>query len=316
MVLPKLLFLTKSRLAIVAIIVAWIIWGSTAVAAKLALVSIPVFSLIFYRLLIASLLILPYLLKEIRKQGLTFSDFKKIALAGFFGITLNIGFGFLGFEKTNAIDATLIFSVLPLIEIMAAGIFLKEKVTRNEVLGILLGFLGTGVIIVKPLFEDSGNMNERLLGNLFIIFSSLSWVVYTIYSKKIFIRFSPFILTSSAFIVGMFSFFPLALIENITRENWIKNITPTSFLSFLYLAIFSSIIAYFIYEWGLKYSQVSKIGIFSNVQIVASTILVVLVLGEKITPPLLFGALFITAGIVYSSLSGSPAHHRPHKHKI
>lgn len=314
MKLPKIGFLTKSRLAIIAIIVAWIIWGSTAVAAKLALTQIPVFTLIFYRLLLASLIVFPYLFPKLKE--LTFKDFLKISFAGFFGITLNIGFAFLGFQKTNATDATLIFSVLPLFELIAAGLFLRERITRNELIGIFLAFLGTGLIFVKPLLEEASDLNERLLGNFFIIISSLAWVVYTIYSKKIFTRFSPMLLTSASFLVGLFSFFPLMLWENILYPNWVANLGLNATLSFLYLAIFSSTLAYLIYEWGLKYSQVSKIGIFSNIQIIAATVLAVLVLGEKITPIFLFGAAFVIAGIFYSSLSGSPVHHHPHKHKV
>lgn len=320
MTLPRLSFLTKPRLAIIAIIISWIIWGSASVAIKVGLEEFPLYSLIFYRFLIASLLVLPFLIPRLTQLHLTWNDFKKIFVAGSLGTTLSILFAFLGLQRTGAIEATLVFSIIPILGLIGGYFFLREKITAHEVVGILLGLVGTFVVFLKPIIETGELFSESLLGNFYNFLAALSWVVFTIYSKELFTRFSPFTLSSLSFIVGVITFFPLMIWDNFLYPDWTKTISPNALASLLFLAVFSSLAAFLLYEWGVKNSQVGKIGVLSNIQLLSATILAILILGESLTIYLILGASLITLGVVYANLKDSPStlrtHHPHHKHKI
>ena len=108
---------------ILALIIANIIWGAASPIFKFALQNIPPFTLAFIRFFFAGLIFLPIALNK--WQHLTLKQWLEIILVGFFGITINISFFFLGLEKTESINIPVIASSGPVFIYLLSIIFLK-----------------------------------------------------------------------------------------------------------------------------------------------------------------------------------------------
>lgn len=236
------------NLALFFLFVTAIIWGITLPLMKVNLLTIPPLTLAFLRFSLAATIALSF--DGFRKLKL--KDFFHIGIFSFFGISLHIGFLVVGLEITNAIDATLILTLSPIITSIFAAFFLRERIGPLHSLGILLTFLGVSSYLVLPeLFSQ--NLNSfNLIGDLLILGSVLSAVIFTLGSKKLFNLYPPKAVSSVSFLVGALSFLPFAFSEYLFNPIWINNISWFNIFSILFLGIFSSYLAYNALEWGLS----------------------------------------------------------------
>lgn len=307
---------SKQNLALLAIVLCWTLWGTSNAAIKIALLSIPVFSLLFFRLLLSLLIISPKFLKEVWSRDLKTQDLRNLLTIGIMGTTLSLGFLFLGLHYTTSIQATLIFSLVPLFEIISGSSFLKEKITHHEVIGVITALLGTIIVFVGPLLTQGNLDGSAVFGNLLVLLSALWWVSFTLYSKKKSEKYPPVLLTGFAFASGALTSFPLMLYESFLYPDWFKQVTTGSLLSLVYLALFCSVTAFFLYEWSLKKITVSRIGVYANIQILVSLIIGATVLEEDLSPVIILGVALIILGVIYSSLNDHPSHRTQHKYKV
>lgn len=290
---------SKRITAYILLIITAIIWGIAGPVIKHTLQFIPPFTFLFWRFLLVAIILLPFLIWRAKKEKETLKSLLPIIPIGFLGIPLDLAFVFLGFERTTALDGTILSALAPIFIVLAGVLFLKEKVTRLETLGLMVAIAGSVVMISQPLLEGSAFAQKNLLGNLLIILSDIIWTAYIIASKKEFKKHSPFVITAVSFLTGLVTIFPLALLEGggqITHYELLMTNLPALF-GVLYMVIFSSIIGYFAFEQGLKLIEASEASIFAYLQPIFAAPAAIVWLGEKVTPPFLLGAGIIAVGV-------------------
>lgn len=289
----------KRLLAYILLTLTSIIWGIAGPVIKHTLQFIPPFTFLFWRFLLASIIFLPFLIWRVKKEKETLKSLLPVIPIGFLGIPLCLTFVFLGFERTSALDGTILSALAPIFIVLAGVFFLKEKVTRLETFGLMVAIAGSVVMISQPLLEGSAFAQKNLLGNLLILLSDIIWTAYIIASKKEFKKHSPFVITAVSFITGLVVIFPFALVENhLQVPHFQLPITNYSALGgLLYMVIFSSIIGYLAFELGLKLIEASEASLFAYLQPIFAAPAAILWLGEKITPPFLLGAGIIALGV-------------------
>ena len=135
---------------VLALIITNIIWGAASPIFKFALQNIPPFTLAFIRFFFAGLIFVPFVINK--WQPLTVRQWIEIILVGFFGVTINISFFFLGLAKTESINAPIIASSGPIFIYLLSVQFLKEKPKLKVFTGMLVGLLGVLIIILSPIF--------------------------------------------------------------------------------------------------------------------------------------------------------------------
>jgi len=284
------------------------IWGIAGPVIKATLSFIPPFTFLFWRFLLASIIFLPFFIWLARKEKETLKTLLPIVPIGFLGIPLCLVFVFLGFERTSALDGTILSALAPIFIVLAGVFFLKEKVSKLEALGLAVAIAGSVVMVSQPLLEGGGFAQRNLTGNILIIVSDIVWTAYVVLSKVEFKKHSPFIITAVSFFTGLIAIFPVALIEQLAIIDWQKSVylptqslfyfNPAGFWGLLYMVILSSVVAYFAFELGLKLIEASEATLFAYLQPIFAAPVAVFWLGEKITPPFLLGAGIIAIGVV------------------
>ncbi len=283
---------------VLALIITNTIWGAASPVFKLALENIPPFTLAFIRFYFAGLLFVYFAL--LHWQKLTKKQFFLICAGGFFSITVNIGFFFLGLGKTESINAPIIASSQPIFVYLLSLIFLREKPHRRVFYGILTSFIGVLVIILYPLFQNGGissSMKEgELVGNLFLVIATFGMVIETLLFKKVLKTVNYYQVTFISFLFGAFTFFPLMHNE---LQSWsFSMIDYRGWLGIVFGVVFSSAIAYFLYNYGLSKMDGQKVGIFSYIDPVVAVILAIPLVGEYPTPHFFAGAVLVFTGIL------------------
>lgn len=135
------------KLAIIAVLLAAITGGGNPVFVKIALQEIPVFTFNFLRFFISLLLILPLFLRE--KPKITKDVYKLIPLSLL--PVMNITLFAFGVRLTTATTGQMIYGAVPIVAGVLSYLFLSEKVGLNKIVGILLGFIGTMIIVLLPI---------------------------------------------------------------------------------------------------------------------------------------------------------------------
>src|SRR3989344_1841224 len=249
------------------LILSSLIWGATAPIMKLTLVQIPIFSLIFLRMGIASILLLPFVYKNLKIEK---TDFKLLFAAAFSGVSLNLVFFFLGLKLTQAINAAVLVAAAPIFTLFAANLYLKEKLSSRLFFAAAISTIGVLIIIGTPIVKLDFKSS---IGNIFLILSSVAWVGHEIFAKKLLKKYQASTITFYTTLVGGFIFTPLVLTEFINKPSWFLNLNVTSLVGLLYGILFASFIAYWAWQKGLSLIPAGQASFFFYLEPISGAIL-------------------------------------------
>lgn len=290
----------NQKIAYICLFGSTLIWGATVPLMKYTLEYIPVFVLAFVRFFGAAILLFPFVYKDLR---IKISDIPLFILAGLFGISFHIAAFFYGLTYTFAVNASILAASAPLFTIVLAGILLHEKISRRMIVGASIGLLGILIITVQ---NFQGGFAISPIGDLLIIVSALSFVLFEIISKKLDTRYSPLVINFYSFLIGSFTFSPIALQYFLENPRLLFEIPSTAQLGLIYGVVFSSFAAYALWQKGLAGLDASKVGLFMYLDPLVATSIAVIVLGEQISPYFIGGAVCIFLGIL---VARSHIHH-------
>ena len=110
-------------------------------------------------------------------------------------------------------------------------------------------------------------------------------------------KYSPGLISSLSFFVALVVFMPLSLIE-ATTSGFSLYLSHSAVLGILYMALLSSIVAYSLCQWAMKYLEVQETATYSYLSIVFTIPAAFLLLGEVPTKIMLVGGAVIAAGVV------------------
>jgi len=224
-----------------------------------------------------------------------------LTITGLLGSSVNLGLLFLGVDKTSVLDATIIGNSGPIFVVLGGILFLKEKVTKKERLGIIITFVGTLAIVVEPLLSGGVFNTKSLIGNSLIILSNISWVFYIVISKKeLHHKVDTFLMTTYMFILGFFTTLPLALLQTKGLGNLMIIISTAPLKAQLcvwYMAVLSGSLAYYLYQEGQKKIEASEATLFGYLAPFFAAPLAIFWLKEKITLPFVIGAFIVFIGV-------------------
>lgn len=278
------------------------IWGIAGPVIKFTLKELPPFTFLTYRFFITSLVLVPLMIASKAKFPNNSKQNLILLVLSLLGTTVNLSFLFVGLKYTTVLDQTFISQTGPVLIILASFIFLKDKITKREKVGIAITFLGTTLIIIQPLIDNGFLALENLFGNILVFLANISWVTYVILSKKqLRENVSPFSIAVSNFFIGFITLLPLAVLENHGTSNFIVkliNVSIPTQLGVFYMALLSGALAYYLFQLGQKSIESSEAAVFSYLQPLFATPLAIFWLKEKITSGFLLGILIIILGIV------------------
>lgn len=285
--LPK----PSNRLIYPLIITGQLIAGGTFPIAKIAVNSIEPFTLALLRFGIASAAMMLIIVVTGRVKPIEKSDWWRFVLIGLLAVPLNQLLFLYGLKFTTAGRSALYYGATPIFVFLLAMYYLKEKVTLLKVLGIVASFAGVAIIL------RGGRLDEGVLfGDFLVILAVIAWAAYTVFGKVLLNKYGSLTVTAYALVIGTIAYLPVGLYSTI-RFNYAA-VPIEAWLSLLYIAIMTSVIAYSIWYWALARMEASKLAIFQNLQPVFAAILAVIMVGETFNLDFYLGGAMVIGGVL------------------
>ncbi|HCW7298473.1 TPA: DMT family transporter [Staphylococcus aureus] len=269
-----------------------ILWGSAFPMIKIALNDFSAESLSAFRLILATIILLPFvIIKKLPTPELR--DIPVIFILGFCGFVIYHTALNFGETLISAGISGILLSTTPIFSSALAYIFLKEHFSKWNWLSSLVAFIGISIISISK--DDYTTIN--VLGVFIILLASFSESLYFTFQKKYiekygFIAFTLYTIMAS-------SPFMLIFIPEIIND--IHGATFTSIVSVLYLAIFPTIIPYVLLAYIVKSVGVSDATMSLYLTPIVSLLLSYLLLDELPTTLAIIGGLITLLGVSLSN---------------
>ncbi|WP_224278403.1 EamA family transporter [Streptomyces sp. LS1784] len=300
-----------------ALLVVYIVWGSTYLAIRVAVETMPSFLSAAARFITAGLLLAGYLLVRQGPAGLkvTGRQLASSALVGVLLLTGGNGMVVLGETSVPSGLAALLVAAVPLWMVVLTA-FGGERPRAAELAGVLLGLVGLGVLSAPAI---SGSIEPA--GVILIIGATLLWATGSFVSKKI--PMPGNVLAASAYqmLAGGLGNLLVGLGRGEQHGLDLGTISGRSWLALAYLVLFGSLLAFTAYAWLLRSAPLTLVATYAYVNPVVAVLLGWLILAEPLTGPTLAGGAIVVAGVCLvvsvsrrpgrPSRAGSPA--RPTK---
>jgi drug/metabolite transporter (DMT)-like permease len=287
-----------------ALLLAMILWGSSFVAFKYAVMFFDPIVVVFGRMIVSALIFLLFLRVwrpvQVRKQDLGLMLFMALCEP-----CLYFWFEGKALTLTTASQAGMVAATLPVLVAVMSGLLLGECLTRKSWIGLLLAL--AGVCWVSVAGTASETAPNPLMGNALEFAAMLCATGYTISMKKLCAVYSPWFLTAVQSLVGTLFFFPLLFLPSTS----IPSAWPTGpTMAVLYLAVCINIGAYGLYNYGISKLPAWQASAFVNLIPVFSMILGWALLGEVMNASQLAGVCVVFCGVVLSQQWPSISIHR------
>ena len=278
----------KSIQAEIYLLIIVIIWGSTFALIKGVIDTIPPYTYLAYRFLLAALILVVIFWKRLKK--LNIMVLKKGSLIGIFlflGYTLQT----VGIKYTTATKAGFITGLSVVLVPIISHFFIKDKVSRNSVIGVVLAFTGLWFL------NYSGSFSFNL-GDFLVLLCAFSFAMHII-SVGLFSKKLDYVLLAITQITVVFV---LSLLMALIFERPAIHLSYSSYIwwSIVITGIFATALAFYMQNRFQRYSSATKTAIIFSGEPISAAMFAYLLLGEKVGLIAWAGGLLIIFGMIVS----------------
>jgi drug/metabolite transporter (DMT)-like permease len=230
------------------------------------------------------------------KSRLTAHDLWTFLYLGFLGVTVNQVCFTIGLRFTSVTHSAIIVGMGPIYALILAVLFRLESATLRKVLGMTVSLLG---VILLATARDSAQHSPTLLGDFITFIGSLGFAFYAVLGKRVASRYDALSMTTYNFLFGALFVLPIAIHRAIVLgPHWLDLPSP-AWAALLYMALFSSSLAYLLYFWLLRYLEVTQLAAYNYLLPVSASLLGILLLNERGSWPELLGGALALAGVYF-----------------
>lgn len=271
-----------------------VLWSASFIATKLAYETFAPIQLAAVRTLFA--VILFWFMRKItsNNEQIQKEDRMRIALSGFLGITLYFAIENIGVSMTSSSNSALIVASFPAVTTLLEFFIYHSRPNVKKVLGIILAIIGVAVLTQ---INVDGN-SKSMLGNIILIGAGIVWAFYNFITRDLTNKYSAMTLTYYQMLAGFIFFLPFVIIEG---KTW-RMPTMTSASALIYLSVGCSIVAFLLYNLGLRKLSASISVSLMNLVPVLGLIFSILILHERVSTVQILGGVIVIIGVILSSI--------------
>lgn len=275
-----------------ALLVVYVVWGSTYLAIKIAVETMPAFTMAGVRYVVAGLLMLVVL--AVARRSTLRMTWQQAGTAALAGVLLPLGGNGLVTVAEQGISsglAALLVAAVPLWIVLLRWLG-RDRPAAVTVLGVVVGFVGVALLLSGGI--AGGHTGSALL----VIVASLSWAIGSYATTRLPMPGSPFAGTAVEMLAGGAGLLLIALVRREPQHLVLHAVSGRSWIALGYLVVFGSVLAFTCYVWVLSAGPVSTVATYAYVNPAVAVLLGALVLGERLSLPELLGGLVILAAVL------------------
>lgn len=264
-------------------------WAGNYVFGEMVIREISPISLTFFRWVFAFLPLagLAWLIERPNWRG-ALREWPLHLLQSVLGLTGYTLFLYAALGFTGAVNAAVISAINPAVIALGAAIFLRERLNRIQVTGIIVAFIGVTVVLTGG---DLGQLVDEGfgVGDLLVIASVFAWAVYSLISRRL--ATPPITATAVQSVFAVVTMLPVIAVTGVS--------VPTSgagALGLAYIVVFPSMAGYALWNIGASRVGPARAGTFLNL-LPVFTVVIALSLGAALETPALIGGAVVIAGV-------------------
>ena len=267
------------------------LFGANAVAIKISLSGLGVFTTAGLRFSMASVAVFIWARITGRSFHIKKGQIHQLLIISMM-FTVQLSLFYLGISKSNASRATLMVNLQPFFTLFLAHFFIPgDRITKRKTLGIMLGFAGVAFVFM----EKKGVTADLQVGDLIILFAAFLWACNAVYTKRIIHAFKPFHMVLYPMIFSVPFFFLEGFVWDSTM---IAHVNAKVFCALLYQGLVTA--SFCFVAWITLLQKYGAVALHSFIFImpISGVLLGGLVLGEPITVNIIIALLLIVSGIL------------------
>lgn len=282
----------------------YVIWGSTYLAIKYAIETIPSFLMAGVRFLVAGGILFTFARVTGNYEKPKIIHWRTSFIMGTLLLGIGNGGVVIAEHYISSSLAALLVATMPFWMVLLGWTFMGSgRPNYKVVLGLLIGFAGVALLITGRSGENADTTgNGWLFGVACIMFATLGWSIGSLYGAK-----AP---TAKSFVqaagMQMLAGGLVLVIMGLATGEWaalnVAAISTNSWLALIYLIFFGAIIAYTAYSWLLKNVSPAAISTYAYVNPAIAVVLGWAIAGESLTGQMLVGAVVIVASVALITL--------------
>ena len=292
----------RNYLVHIAGVIAMILWGLSFIWSTQVYGSLNPTATICLRLIIATVFFTSLLFIFRLNEKINKKDLGLFALAAMFEPFLYFIFEGYGLKNTSPIIGSAIIAMIPLVTPIAASIFLKEKLSPMNIMGLIVSFIGVMVMLINKDLEFVASPK----GVIFLGCAVIVAVGYSISLTKLTKLYKPLTITWMQNIIGMIYFIPLTIVMEQFQPSDFANV-GNYIVPLVCLGVFCSAIAYSLWAFAFSRLGASKANVYSNLIPVFTGIFSFLLGMEMLATNKIIGIVLVVVGLIFSQLKKKEA---------
>lgn len=229
----------------------------------------------------------------IREEKIDRADFPRIIWAAFFGVALNMLSFFKGLSLTSPISASVLMVCTPIIVLILSAFILKERMQKRMIFGIVLGLIGTAVLILYG--KSSGNASNPTLGNFLVFVNATSYGLYLVIVKKLMDKYNAFNFAKWIYLIGFIMVLPFGWGE-FESINWA--LMPTEmYWKIGFIVVFSTFGTYMLNLLSMRELKPTTVAVFVYLQPFFATVFAISLGKDELTLVKIVSAILIFTGV-------------------
>jgi drug/metabolite transporter (DMT)-like permease len=263
--------MNKTLQAHLSLVIVNIIYAANFSIAKEVMPShVPPFAFVLMR--VAGALVLFWLVSAFFiKEKVDKKDLPYMAMLALFGVALNQLLFLKGLSITQPINGAIIMTSNPIIVIIIAAVFLKEKISAQKIIGILIGAVGALIMLLYG--KNFALGSDTIFGDMLILINSFSWALYVVLVKPLMKKYNTFTVVKWVFLFGFLYVLPFGFSEFQTID-W-AGFTTSTWRDVLFVVIATTFFAYILNTYALRALSASVVSIYIYLQPFMATLIAV-----------------------------------------
>ncbi len=287
----------KARL-LLAFAALYIIWGSTYLGIRIAIETIPPFTMAAARFLFAGAILYAWG----RRRGAprpTAAQWRSAAVIGV--LLLLIGNGGVVWAETRVPSglAALMVGAEPLWAVVLDWVRPGGKrPSLGVAAGLVAGFAGVALLVAPG---EVGGKGVDAVGATMLVVAAIGWAIGSIYSRHADTPKNPLLATGANMLAGSVALAVAAVLNGELAAIHPASVSVRSWLALAYLVVFGAVVGFTAYIWLLRNTTLAKASTYAYVNPVVAVLLGWLILGEPITARTIAAAAVIVTGVIMIS---------------
>jgi drug/metabolite transporter (DMT)-like permease len=279
---------------IVSFLSIYLIWGSTYLAIRYAVETIPPLYTAGIRHLTAGVILLLWCLaKRLRP---TWAQIRASMIIGVFFFLIGHGTLHWAEQKVPSGLASLLVASEPIwVFLLSAFAARQWRLNGTLLTGILLGFGGVSLLMGRSAISSGPGV---FLGSLAVLLGALSWSVGIVYSRRSHLSGHPLLLSALSLLAGSLQLLFAGTLAGEYRGFSFASVSPRSWLSLAYLIVFGSVVAFTAYNWLLEHYSPTLVATHTYVNPIVAVLLGWLFAGEAVTLNVLLSTAMVIAAVM------------------